>query len=70
MSLDRNDLKVSEMDADDKVLFEAGFIDEDKFINSAGWEMLKVVIMRKHKKDLVEMVKKINASKEQDGTQN
>lgn len=66
MSVSKIDMKVSEMDEDDRLLYDAGLIDEDKFINTSGWEMLKVVMMRKHKKDLVDVVKKINASKGQD----
>jgi hypothetical protein len=64
--MNTTDVKVHNLSADDRLLYEAGLISIDKIPTTDGWEILKGIVLEKNKLALVELVKKVNASKEKE----
>lgn len=56
------DIKIAGMSADDRLLFEAGFVDVDGYPTQAGWNQLKKVVLAKHVDELIALVKKVRGS--------
>ena len=60
------DIKVANMEADDRLLYEAGYLDTDGVPTNDGWIQMRKFFFAEKKAELVALVKKVNASKKEE----
>lgn len=63
MGISQNDIKVSKLEEDNRVLYEAGWCDLDGMPTSTGWEILKGIVFDANKKVLVDLARSVGKSK-------